>query len=43
VTPVGGAGSHLIAALAQADALIVVPEDDTSVEPGTEVEVVLLG
>jgi molybdopterin molybdotransferase len=43
VTPVGGAGSHLIAALAQADALIVVPESDTSVEPGAEVEVVLLG
>jgi molybdopterin molybdotransferase len=43
VTPVGGAGSHLVAALAQADALIVVPENDTSVEPGTEVEVVLLG
>ncbi|MGW3634756.1 molybdotransferase-like divisome protein Glp [Streptomyces sp. NPDC005122] len=43
VTPVGGAGSHLVAALARADALIVVPEDTTSVEPGTEVEVVLLG
>jgi molybdopterin molybdotransferase len=43
VTPVGGAGSHLIAALAHADALIVVPEDVESVEPGTEVEVVLLG
>ncbi|MFJ6633918.1 gephyrin-like molybdotransferase Glp [Streptomyces sp. NPDC091376] len=43
VTPVGGSGSHLIAALAQADALIVVPEDVTSVEPGTETEVVLLG
>ena len=43
VTPVGGAGSHLVAALAHADALIVVPEHDTSVEPGTEVEVVLLG
>ncbi|MFE9452480.1 gephyrin-like molybdotransferase Glp [Streptomyces sp. NPDC006739] len=43
VTPVGGAGSHLVAALAQADALIVVPEDTESVEPGTEVEVVLLG
>ncbi|MEV5171556.1 gephyrin-like molybdotransferase Glp [Streptomyces flaveolus] len=42
-TPVGGAGSHLIAALAQADALIVVPEDVESVEPGSEVEVVLLG
>ena len=43
VTPVGGAGSHLVAALALADALIVVPEDVVSVEPGTEVEVVLLG
>ncbi|GAA3789334.1 molybdotransferase-like divisome protein Glp [Streptomyces chiangmaiensis] len=43
VTPVGGAGSHLIAALAHADALIVVPEDDRSVEPGAEVEVLLLG
>ncbi|MFC9845681.1 gephyrin-like molybdotransferase Glp [Streptomyces sp. NPDC060223] len=43
VTPVGGAGSHLVAALAQADCLIVVPEDDTSVEPGAEVDVVLLG
>ncbi|MEU6811886.1 gephyrin-like molybdotransferase Glp [Streptomyces sp. NPDC046831] len=43
VTPVGGAGSHLIAALARADALIVVPEDVESVEPGTEVEVIPLG
>ena len=43
VTPVGGAGSHLVAALAHADALIVVPEDMESVEPGTEVEVVALG
>ncbi|MGW4083481.1 molybdotransferase-like divisome protein Glp [Streptomyces sp. NPDC004822] len=43
VRPVGGAGSHLVAALAQADALIVVPEDVESVEPGGEVEVVLLG
>ncbi|MEV6393561.1 gephyrin-like molybdotransferase Glp [Streptomyces sp. NPDC051907] len=43
VTPVGGAGSHLIAALAHADCLIMVPEADTSVEPGAEVEVVLLG
>ncbi|WP_406455999.1 molybdopterin molybdotransferase MoeA [Streptomyces sp. NBC_01622] len=43
VTPVGGAGSHLVAALALADALIVVPEDVVTVEPGTEVEVVLLG
>ncbi|MFJ7078448.1 gephyrin-like molybdotransferase Glp [Streptomyces sp. NPDC098781] len=43
VRPVGGAGSHLIAALAHANALIVVPEDVESVEPGAEVEVVLLG
>jgi molybdopterin molybdotransferase len=42
VSPVGGSGSHLIAALAHADSLIVVPEDVTSVEPGTELEVVLL-
>ncbi|MFF7330866.1 gephyrin-like molybdotransferase Glp [Streptomyces sp. NPDC008150] len=41
--PVGGASSHLVAALAQADALIVVPEDVESVEPGTEVDVILLG
>jgi molybdopterin molybdotransferase len=43
VTPVGGSGSHLIAALAHADCLIMVPEPDTSVEPGAEVEVILLG
>ncbi|WP_069763928.1 gephyrin-like molybdotransferase Glp [Streptomyces sp. LUP47B] len=43
VAPVGGAGSHLVAALAQANALIVVPEDVESVEPGTEIEVVQLG
>ncbi|MDX3388007.1 molybdopterin molybdotransferase MoeA [Streptomyces niveiscabiei] len=43
VSPVGGAGSHLVAALAHADALIVVPEDVDRVEPGTDVEVVLLG
>ncbi|MFD9355982.1 gephyrin-like molybdotransferase Glp [Streptomyces sp. NPDC060031] len=43
VSPVGGSGSHLIAALAHADSLMVVPEDVTSVEPGTDLEVVLLG
>ncbi|MFJ5847073.1 gephyrin-like molybdotransferase Glp [Streptomyces sp. NPDC092903] len=42
VTPVGGSGSHLIAALAQADALIVLPEDVTSAEPGTDTEVILI-
>ncbi|MDT0413339.1 MULTISPECIES: gephyrin-like molybdotransferase Glp [Streptomyces] len=43
VTPVGGASSHLVGALARANALLVVPEERTSVEPGEEVEVVLLG
>jgi molybdopterin molybdotransferase len=42
VSPVGGASSHLVKALAHANALIVVPEDDTSVAPGAEVDVVLL-
>ncbi|MBM9505077.1 molybdotransferase-like divisome protein Glp [Actinacidiphila acididurans] len=42
VTPVGGAGSHLVKALAHADALIVVPETDTSVAAGAEVDVILL-
>ncbi|NEC05015.1 gephyrin-like molybdotransferase Glp [Streptomyces sp. SID7909] len=42
VTPVGGSGSHLIAALAQADALIVLREDVTSAEPGSDTEVILL-
>ncbi|MER5491270.1 gephyrin-like molybdotransferase Glp [Streptomyces sp. NPDC002490] len=42
VAPVGGAGSHLVAALAHADALIVIPREVTAVEPGTELDVVLL-
>ncbi|NLU75732.1 molybdopterin molybdotransferase MoeA [Streptomyces sp. HNM0575] len=42
VRPVGGAGSHLIAALAQANALIDVPEKTTRVTPGEEVTVVPL-
>ncbi|MDT3400280.1 molybdopterin molybdotransferase MoeA [Streptomyces sp. B1866] len=42
VTPVGGAGSHLVAALAHANALIVVPEEATGLAPGEEVDVVLL-
>jgi molybdopterin molybdotransferase len=42
VTPVGGAGSHLVKALAHADALIVVPEADTAVDAGAEVDVILL-
>ncbi|WP_267244007.1 gephyrin-like molybdotransferase Glp [Streptomyces sp. PR69] len=43
VSPVGGSGSHLIAALAHADCLIVIPESQASAEPGAEVDVVLLG
>ena len=42
VAPVGGAGSHLVGPLAQANSVIVVPEDTTSVEAGEQVEVVLL-
>jgi molybdopterin molybdotransferase len=42
ITPVGGAGSHLVKALAHANALIVVPEDVTEVAAGSEVDVVLL-
>jgi len=42
VTPVGGPGSHLIGDLAQANALIVVPEDVTSVAAGEQVEILRL-
>ena len=42
VTPVGGSGSHLIKALAHADALIVVPEAATSVAAGEKIDVVVL-
>jgi molybdopterin molybdotransferase len=42
VRPVGGAGSHLIAALAQANSLIDVPEKTTRLAPGGEVTVVPL-
>ncbi|MFI7588790.1 gephyrin-like molybdotransferase Glp [Spongisporangium articulatum] len=42
VTPVGGPGSHLLASLASADCLAVVPEDVTSVELGDELECYLL-
>jgi molybdopterin molybdotransferase len=40
--PVGGAGSHLIAALAAANALIVVPEAVTELAAGAAVTVMLL-
>lgn len=40
VTPVGGPGSHLLGALARADALVDVPEDVTHVAAGTPVTVI---
>jgi molybdopterin molybdotransferase len=42
VEPVGGHGSHLVGDLSDANALIVVPEDTTSVEPGSQVQVLVL-
>ena len=42
VSPVGGHGSHLVGDLSEANALIVVPEDVTSVEPGAQVQVLVL-
>lgn len=42
VRAVGGAGSHLVAALAQADALIVVPETVEEISPGEELDVIPL-
>ncbi|MFJ5121452.1 gephyrin-like molybdotransferase Glp [Kitasatospora sp. NPDC088548] len=43
VEPVGGAGSHLVGALARADCLITVEEDAVELPAGSEVDVVLLG
>jgi molybdopterin molybdotransferase len=42
VTPVGGAGSHMIGDLAASNALVVVPEDVTSLAAGEQVQVLLL-
>jgi molybdopterin molybdotransferase len=42
VEPVGGSGSHLIASLAGANALVVVPEDTTELADGAIVTVMLL-
>jgi molybdopterin molybdotransferase len=42
VTPVGGAGSHLMGGLAQANALIVLAEDLTAVAADSDVPVLLL-
>ena len=42
VEPVGGPGSHLIGALAEADCLIVVPEQTTALGQGDRVQVLML-
>jgi molybdopterin molybdotransferase len=42
VSMVGGHGSHLMGGLSQANALIVVPEDVTSVQAGEQVQVLVL-
>ncbi len=42
VTPVGGAGSHLVVGLAAANALVVVPEEVTEVPAGETVRVLVL-
>ena len=42
VSPVGGAGSHLIGGLADSNALVVVPEDTTSLPAGEMVRVLAL-
>jgi len=42
VSQVGGPGSHLVAHLARANCLVVVPEDVTEVRAGAEVDVVLI-
>jgi molybdopterin molybdotransferase len=42
VTPVSGPGSHLVAGLARANALAVVPEDVEQVEAGQPVQVMVL-
>jgi molybdopterin molybdotransferase len=42
VRPIGGPGSHLIASLAAANALIVVPDETTEIEAGQAVSVLML-
>ncbi len=42
VSQVGGPGSHLVAHLARADCLVVVPEDVTELPTGSRVEIVLI-
>jgi molybdopterin molybdotransferase len=42
VSPIGGAGSHLLGDLANANCLMVIGEDTTSVEAGAKVDVLAL-
>ena len=42
VRPAGGQGSHMLGAMAQANCLVVVPEDVTEVRPGTALAVLRL-
>jgi molybdopterin molybdotransferase len=42
VVPVGGPGSHLVGALAEANCLIVVPEEATSLSQGDRAQVLVL-
>lgn len=42
VTPVGGSGSHLIASLSAANALVVVPESATELDKDATVDVMML-
>jgi len=42
VTPLSGQGSHQIAALGKASALVIVPEPTTSMDAGAEVDVLIL-
>jgi len=42
VTPVGGHGSHIVGDLSQANALVVLAEEQTTVAPGQPVPVLLL-
>ena len=42
VSPVGGPGSHLVGGLADADAVVVVPEDVTALDAGATVSVLPL-
>ena len=42
VSPVGGAGAHLLFSMAQANCLIVIPEDQTQVTEDSDVAVMPL-